>query len=246
MSRVPKRLKKEPLIEAIWQVLFESPNAGEALPGLLYSRLRQDYPSVQLHRLPTAEIPAAVAENDPNLRFAVKVRLEPPEAPYVWQVGDRVATLNCRKPYVGWQQFKTAILDLVQIMEQSDLVPRPERHSLRYIDFLTLDKPPDLSALQIEMRLGTRPVIKLPLNVRLELPDGDFHHVVQIVTPAEVRLRTESRDGSVVDLETYLTKAPESWEQVREQLEALHDQSKKLFFTQLLTPDAIQALDPEY
>jgi len=29
MDRIPKRLTKEPLVEALWQLQFESPGAGE-------------------------------------------------------------------------------------------------------------------------------------------------------------------------------------------------------------------------
>ncbi len=247
MNPIPKRLRKEPLIEAIWQVQFESPYAGDALPGLLYARLRSSGSAdVNLHRLPAAEIPAALARTDPALRFAARVRLESPAQPFLWQVGERVATLNCRKPYAGWDTFKAAILDLIQTIEESGLVPQPQHHSLRYIDLLELDEAPDLAALQLSIQLGAHPVKKLPLQMRLELPDGDCLHVVQIATPAQVQLPEGLCNGSVVDLETFGTKPAESWEQVRRQLETLHDRSKQLFFTHLLTPEAIQALDPEY
>ena len=74
----------------------------------------------------------------------------------------------------------------------------------------------------------------------------DCLHVVQIATPAQVQLPEGLRNGSVVDLETFVTKPAESWEQVRDQLDALHDRSKQLFFEHLLTPQAVAALEPEY
>ena len=66
MNPLPRRLKKEPLIEVVWQVQFE----GEQ--GI-----------------------------DPNPRFAPKMLMEEPGGSFIWQVGDRVITLNCRTPYVG-------------------------------------------------------------------------------------------------------------------------------------------------
>lgn len=246
MNLIPKRLKKEPLIEAIWQTQFESPNAGDALPGVLYAKLRQSYPTLQLHRLPTADIPAAVAQYDPNLRFAAKVRLEALEAPFLWQVGDRVVTLNCRKPYVGWQRFREEILGLIRTIEDSGLVPLPQRHSLRYIDLLTLNAPCDLAALQLSMQVGAYPIRHIPLQTRIELTEGEYTHVIQIATPARVQLPDGQQEGSVVDLETFNSVQLQSWEDVRRQLDPLHDRSKQLFFEHLLTPDAIQALEPEY
>ena len=86
MNHIPKRLRKEPLIEAIWQVQFDSPGAGEALPGLLYATLLKDHPNLQLIRLPIADIPASVAQMDPNLRLAAKIRLDEPGGVFLWQV----------------------------------------------------------------------------------------------------------------------------------------------------------------
>lgn len=246
MNIVPKRLKKEPLIEVIWQVQFEGNGAGDALPGILYDRLRKNYVDIRLQRLPAADIPAAVAQTDPNLLFAAKVRLESADTPFLWQIGERVATLNCRKPYVGWKAFKDEILDLMQTLESSGLVSKPHGHSLRYINLMTIAEPPDLSPLQMNMQLGEYSVKKLPLKTRLELPDGEYLHVVQIATPAQVQLPEGKRNGSVVDIETYATKIAESWAQAGEQLDTLHERSKRLFFEHLLTAEAIEVLEPEY
>lgn len=246
MKPIPKRLKHEPLIEAIWQVQFDSLEASEVLPGLLYARLRQTYPDLRLHRLPTADLPAGLAQVDPNLGLAAKIRLEAPDAPFLWQVGARVATVNCRKPYAGWPRFNAAILDLIQTLENSGVVPQPQRHSLRYIDLLTLDEPPDLSAFQMTLQLGGQPIRNLPLQMRLELPDEGCSHRIQIATPAQVQLPEGTRTGSVIDLETFASGLVAGWEQVRSQLDMLHDRSKEIFFERVLTPDALQTLEPEY
>ena len=103
MNRIPKRLKQEPLIEAIWQVQFEpmgDMQIGDLLPGMLYAALRNDHPQLQLHRLPAADIPPQVAQIDPNLRHVAKYRMEEAGLPFLFQVGDRTVTLNCRRPHV--------------------------------------------------------------------------------------------------------------------------------------------------
>ena len=188
MNSIPIRLKKEHLIGAIWQVQFDSPAAGDALPRLLYASLRKQYPEVRLQRLPAASILPIVAGTEPSVQLAAKVRLDAPQAAFIWQIGDRVATVSCRKPYAGWSRFKACILDLIQTMEESGLVPSPQRHSLRYMDLLALDEASDLSALPLE---------------------------------------TLSRENAV------------SWSQVRDQLDLLHDRSKRLFLEHLLTDQAL-------
>jgi uncharacterized protein (TIGR04255 family) len=245
---IPKRLKQEPLIEAIWQIQFEPANnqpIGDLLPGVLYSALKTIYPDLRIHRLPIADIPAPVAQFDPNLRLAAKYRIEEPDSPFLFQTGDRVITVNCRKPYAGWSAFKEKILTMLQFAKNSGLI-QPQRHSIRYIDLLGLDPAPDLTALQISLEVGGEEVHRLPLQMRLELPDGDYVHVVQISTPAEVQISGGSQAGTILDTETFAVAAPESWDAVERQVDFLHDHSKTLFFDKLLTPEAIKRLEPEF
>ena len=246
MNRIPKRLKKEPLIEAIWQVQFESHNAGEVLPGVLFTKLKKRHRALQLRRLPAADIPSPVAQIDPNLRYITKVLTEEPEGAFLWQVGDRVVTLNCRKPYTGWKAFKEAIESLVDDMKICGLVPQPQRHSLRYLDLLTLKPAPDLSALRLKITLGNHTIGQHNLQMRLEVPTEDCIHVVQVVTPAHANLPEGTQTGTLVDLETIARTEPEDWENVLKQLDTLHTESKEIFFRHILKKETIQKLEPEY
>jgi len=249
MNQIPKRLNKEPLIEAIWQAQFEPKEGlpvGDLLPGILYSALKADCPNLQLHRLPTADIPAPVAQFDPSLRLAAKYRMEEPGSPFLFQVGDRIVTMNCRKPYAGWLSFNEQILKLIEIIENSGLVPTPTRHSLRYIDLLCLDPAPNLKALQVKFQIGQWHLENRPLQMRVEIPDGDCNHVIQIATPAEAHLPEGRAQGSVIDLETFSNQQPDSWQDVRIQIDQLHDRSKAVFYQQLLTAEAIALMEPEY
>lgn len=249
MNLIPTRLREEPLVEAIWQAQFEPTNGlpvGDLLPGILYSALRVEHPNLQLHRLATADIPAPVAQFDPNLRFSAKYRIEEPGSPFLFQVGDRIVTLNCRKPYAGWSSFKKRILKLVEVIEGSGLVPTPMRHSLRYIDLLCLDPAPSLKALQVNFQIGQWRLEDRPLQMRVEIPDSECNHVIQIATPAEANLPEGKLQGSVIDLETSFVSPPESWQDVRSQIDQIHDRSKAVFYQQLLTTEAIALMKPEY
>ncbi len=101
--RIPIRLDKEPLLEAVWEIRFGTEGdlpVGEMLPGILYQILRGTYPTIV--RLPAADIPRPIAQVDEALRFIPTIRLEgPPGTPFAIQVGDRVVSLNNRRPYSG-------------------------------------------------------------------------------------------------------------------------------------------------
>lgn len=246
MAMVPKRLKKEPLVEVVWQLQFEAPGAAEVLPGLLFTKLQADYPDLHIERLPTAELPAFISQEDPNLRFAAKVRIKASNSPLVWQVGDRVVTVNCAKPYIGWDSFYKNIATVIRILEESHLISNPLRHSLRYIDLISLDKEPDLSALQLDLKIGSYQVNQFPVQMRVEIPEATVKHMVQIVSPAEVILLDGKHRGTLIDLETLSRKELSSWTELQEDLEQLHYASKAFFFTELLTNRTIEKLEPEY
>lgn len=248
-TRIPKRLRLEPLVEAVWQVHFEPSSnrpLGDILPGVLFTSLRNQIPNLQLNRLPVADIPPPVAALDPNLRHAPKYRIEAPEWPFLFQAGDRVITINCRQPYMGWGSFKAKICELVDVLEYSGLIPEPLQHSLRYIDLLTLESPPILSSLRMSLNIGENVITDRPLQLRVELPDQDCLHVLQIVTPAQVRVSEGEKLGSLIDLETIAILPQKNWPSVRDGLEILHTASKTMFFRQVLTSEAIERMKPEY
>lgn len=246
MNALPKRLRKEPIIEAIWQAQFDSGQGiGDLLPGILFTELRKSHPALQLRRLPSADIPAAIAQIDPNLRFTPKMLMEEPGGSFIWQVGDRVITLNCRRPYVGWARFKEAVEALSRIVEGSGLIAQLQRHSLRYIDLLTEELANDLSVLRVAMSVGDR-TIRDRVQMRVEIPEADYLHVVQIATAAQVNLSGSQLTGTIVDLETLPASPTRDWSSVRAQLGELHDRSKEMFFRQILTDESVFKLDPEY
>ena len=249
MKKVPRRLELEPLVEVIWQVKFEpqpKTSVGDLLPGVLYSTLKATRPGVLLHPLPAASIPSTIARNDPNLRFAPKYRLEDPESPILYQVGDRFVGLHCKKPYVGWERFKELLFALMETLKDSGLVPVPQSHSLRYIDLLTLDPAPDLSALQLDLTIGKQVIASRPMQLRLELPDEHFTHVLQIATPAQANLSEGPSEGTIIDLETSKNQPPIDWPATHEEVNSLHDRCKDFFFQNILTEEAILKLKPEY
>jgi hypothetical protein len=72
MQRLPILLEHEPLIEAVFEVRFASGDFSEVLPGALFNALD---PKPQLRRLPQADIPRPLRDQDPQLRFTPTMQL---------------------------------------------------------------------------------------------------------------------------------------------------------------------------
>lgn len=242
---VPKRLKKEPLLEAVWEIRFTSDreSVAELLPGLIYKALGTEFPKIE--RLPAANLPYAIVQQDAKLRYVPTVRLE--GSPYSIQIGEHVISLSCRRQYTGWGNFEPKIMELAEILKETSLITRPERFSLKYIDVIPLPGSPSLKPLRIVMKLGAHELTSNPVQLRTELHEDGFIHIIQILSSAQAVLSTGKRfEGLLLDIDTICHREPgEFWSDFPPLLDRAHQLNKNLFF-HLLTDETIDQLEPEY
>lgn len=246
MKRVPLRLGKEPIIEAVWELRFlgGQQSIADILPGLIYGELPKDYSRIV--RLPAADIPQPILVHDPSLRYTPRIRIEANNRAVL--VGERVVSLSVRRPYPGWKMFSDEIATLLDIVEGTGLVKTLERTSLKYIDVIDVGPKPNLAWLDMTVRLGEHELDGEPVQVRAELNDGGLVHIIQAVSPVEVTVAPEEDRARGVLLEIDSIKpigSTEGWSDVKAGLDAIHSASKKMFFS-LLTEKTVAALDPVY
>lgn len=245
-QRIPVRLKREPLLEAVWEIRFQSSNlsVGDLLPGFIYKALSGRYPDIV--RLPIADLPAPVLEQDPSFKYAPRFRLSGTNQAI--QVGGYSVSLSCRRPYSGWTVFSEDILALIGVVRETGLIEHLERFSLKYLDLIELDQPPNLNCLNIELKVGSHQITTRPLNLRTEIQEAGLVHVIQILSPAEASLRDDSNQltGVLVDIDTIRPIGErESWDVLGNDLDEAHSASKAIFFS-LLTEKTVLKLEPQY
>jgi len=245
MYLIPKRLKKEPLLEALWEIRFKSDNesVGELLPGLVFKAMGTAYPKIE--RLPAANLPLYVLQQETTLHYVPTIRLE--GDPYSIQIGKHVVSLSCRRPYTGWGQFEPRIFELAAMLRETNLLTRLERFSLKYIDIIPWSTLPSLKPLQILIKLGEHELTNNPIQLRTELRENGFLHIIQIASSAQAALPTgEIFEGVLIDIDTiYQQESNDFWPDFNHLLKHAHRLSKNLFF-RLLTSEMIDQLEPEY
>jgi len=216
-----EQLKNAPVIEVIWRLDFEEA-VGDMLHGLLFFELQEEgYKSL---KMPGAEIPEAAVLHDPNLSSMVRYRLEKQGSNVLFQLGIHFLTVNCQKPYIGWEGFKQEIDRIIELVQDKC---RPKAHSLRYIDFLTLYDAPSIEGLELKVKLGEEEIKHNPLQIRIEQKEEDFNQVIHVVTPMSVPSFPEEGEGTVVDIETLQNL--ESFEDIDTKLAFLHSQAGDKF-----------------
>src|SRR4030067_624515 len=240
MQTLPKKLKKEPLIDAVFEVRFTSAfPAGSVLPGLLFGKLDGDKKIEQL----LSQIPQVMRDADPNLRFAPLSRLD--WGQFYINVGDRIVAVGFKHPYPGWNSFKPAIIKVMDVLKEAKVIKSVERYSLKYIDLLpATGLREQVSFVNFDVTLAGHKLEDEAFQIRLEIPRDGFIHAVQVVSSATATLHTgETRQGLIVDVDTIANQQGEGFEDLltgfSDKLDAIHHANKKVFFD-CLKPQTIK------
>jgi len=245
-SGLPKKLKKEPLIDAIFEVRFSCRvPASMIVPGILFNALTGEK---KLESLPISQLPKNVRDADPNLKFAPISRID--WGKYFVNVGDYSLSISCKYPYVGWSSFKPAIITVINALHSSNIVGMVERCAIKYVDMIPLsDNKQKVSMINLKLGIAGHELKQEPYQLRIEIPRDGYVHAVQVVSSAKAKLHTgKEMEGLIVDIDTFSLQnisMQSLLEGFSEKLEALHASNKTMFFD-CITPDALKSLEPIY
>ena len=188
--------RSDPIQEALCELRFRKPTSGWALlPGLLYERLRDDYPAEPIQDSSGFNIgPIPGGPNVAQVQFMMgqgvpgRIRLCSEDNSEQLLIAGNSITVSCLRPYKGWTRFRERIVRVVQNLDEVfedgfDL----ERIGVRYINKVT-------SALdEVDKYFGVKPVqySEVPLKLanficRSELPLIEDENTLIVATFASV------------------------------------------------------------
>lgn len=246
-TSLPIKLKKEPLIDAIFEVRFHSNiSASVVLPGVFFNELTGNK---NIEALATAQLPKALRDADPNLRFAATNRID--WGKFFINIGDFNVSISCQYPYPGWDTFKAGIIEVVKILQKSGVVKNVERYSLKYVDLLPVTTGKSkASMLNINMSIAGHVLEDESFQFRIEILKDELIHAVQLVSSAKAVLHTGVvKDGMIVDVDTLAMLNNISInslvEGIEDKLDVIHAANKKMFFD-CLHAETLTSLEPTY
>ncbi len=131
-----EKLKNPPLIEAVCEFRWVETSPWDwTIPGQLFERIKEDFPDRS--ELGFAQ-PRQADDQGANIVQTVAVpllvRLSRRDGSAIVQIGQRLLSVNCLKPYPTWESFKSLI---IQIYGEYSTVAEPtalDRVGLRYIN----------------------------------------------------------------------------------------------------------------
>ncbi len=242
---LPAKLRKSPLLEALFEVRFVPvvPGAGDVLPGLVFASLRSKYPDVE--QLPVAAVPRAVRASQEGLVYQASHRLQGPSGGSI-QLGDRLAAVSTTA-YPGWDSFRAMILEVLDVLGKTGLIKTVERFSFRYINVLPVSSDQkQLPLLNIHVELLGKVPNERGFLLRSETDEGDITCKLQIAPNAMAKgPHNVEISGLLVDIDAVVKAPPQTFIGApATELDEAHDAVKRTFFS-LLTKAALADLGPE-
>jgi uncharacterized protein (TIGR04255 family) len=246
-SKLPSRLKKEPLVEAVFESRFVSEvDASDILPGFLHTVLNG---GVQIERLPLGELPKLVREQDANLASQPLVRVHAGQFTYL--IGSKSLGIACNLPYPGWSTFNAAIESMLGYLEKSSIATAITRYSMKYVDIVeSHDVAESVARANVSIKVGNHQLVDEAFKLQMTVREDAILHLVEmgapgfaVITPATQRTGLLVSIDSIV--ETNVMPLAQFMNGSSGRLKKLHASNKAMFFD-CLTPSTILHLEPVY
>ena len=240
--KIPKRLKRNPIIDAVAEVRFTSSLPSEVIIGVVYDNVKDKFG--QPKPLPIMQLPAELREKDPNLRYQACYRFEKPGN--VLLVGSHNVALSTI-PYTDWAAVIPLLTDLLATFEHIKLFQSVERIGLRYINFFEKLNIFEHSTLSIEVK--NQSIAAQSIVLRTETAIEGFNVITSVSNTAQAVLAGEAKEGSILDLDIAKDSPEFHGEPLPNALLRLFTDANKLAddaFFGLINQELVAKFEPEY
>ena len=239
-ERLPVRIAPCPIVEAIFEARFVSPEPWATMPGLLFAQVREKYP--QQKSLPPAQLPEEFRRQIPGLKNAPLIQFHGES--FLIQLGPRMVAL-ATKPnvYPGWGVIEQELKWLLERLKAAGFIGETERLSSRYIDFFGGDVFTDL---RLDLRANDQPLRGMQTDVTTVLRRGPLTIRLHVSNAAIVAAKDGPKPGSILDLDaSFGASSVDLFENGLARFSEAHDAIKGLFFG-LIKPELLAKLNPTY
>lgn len=241
--RIPKRLARNPIIDATTELRFSSAVPTDAVIGLVYATLKSTFGKPE--NLPILQIPSALREKDPNLRYQACYKFTRPGN--VLLVGPHNVALGTTT-YVDWTSHSQVLEEVLSALTKAGLFSQFERIGLRYINFFDNVNICRHSTLTMAVHGDT--ITNQSLTLRTEVDSEGYKVVTQLANRATVEQGGQSKTGSIIDIDVSkdnldLQAATDTSERLLNFFSAANEIADVAFFN-LLDDGFIKTFGPEY
>lgn len=237
MNNLPKKISPCPIIEAIFEMRFDSNLPDDAIFGVIYSKFRDEYSKVE--QLPILQLPQVVRAQDPNLVYAPHYRLR--NGNTIVQIGPKIFSLANVGEYIGWDSFSELIQNTYRKVEETSVVSYLNRVALRYINIF--DGINILDGANFKASIGGQNLSRERINFSAEITSEQSVSQLKIINSAEAVVSGKKVNGSIIDIDSAVDI--HNFDTFTSAIEYSHNEEKKLFY-KVLGEEFTKTLNPEY
>ncbi len=239
-DRLPVHIDPCPIVQAIFETRFVSPQPWATMPGLLFAQIREKYPEQKT--LPMAQLPEELRRQDPALLILPLIQFLSDN--FLIQLGPRVVSLVTRpNAYPGWSAIAQELNWLLERLKVAGFVGETERLSSRYIDFFGGDI---FTALRLGLQINDQPLRGTQTDVTTILRRDAMSIRLQATNGAIVATKEGPTSGSVLDLDAWFGSLDvDLFGNGLARFAEAHHAIKGLFFG-LIKPELLSKLNPTY
>jgi len=236
----PIKLNKSPIVDSICDIRFESSLPLDIVSGILFSALKP-LNIKDIQKLPVLEMPESMRTVDPNLLYAPYYHAKIGELTV--QLGGRMVALSSPMPYIGWDDFRPQIRDIIEKIIGTGVISQVKRVAIRTVNFFEVDIMENS---------------KFSVDTPILLNNKQYHYtdhyeedsLIIKTTIANKATRqvstTESIEGSIIDIDSYIeTPIGANLDIMLANIDKAHTEGKSIFFD-LLNADFMETLEPVY
>jgi uncharacterized protein (TIGR04255 family) len=236
MARIPRKLKNDPIVEALFELRFTSSEISEVVVGKLASW--EQWKRFTKQRLPVADVPTTMREQDPNLIYQPVLQLQS-EGNRVVKIGPRVLSYHALPPYPGWAVFEPELTSCTEQLFSTLSDVTATRFGFRYINVLTKDHLIEsLQDLNFDIRLEGQ-TLTCPTNLNYQRTWTAKHNSLVRIASKEFVQNPAAHLAALVDVDIFTPEQFKSTTGTEAQgwIGEAHEILKKEFFN--LLPEAI-------
>jgi uncharacterized protein (TIGR04255 family) len=245
MNKLPRKLKKDALVEVLFEVRFSTSTLPEVFIGKLIAAISALESGMLIERLPMADVPAPIRKSDPNFAYQPTIQIKNKDGNRIARISEMAASWHAVSAYPGWPAFRKEIEKFNKAVAGAVEGTTVERFALRYLNFLNAKdhNVRGLADVTIDVMIG-KIVLDAPLNVQYQRTADGQTLAVRVATPEYVQPgRTDF--SLFIDLDVYSKPGEKlGLEQTMKWVKTAHTSIKQQFFT-LLKPEVLQSLVEE-
>lgn len=206
MAKLPQKLKKDAIAEAICEIRFVSQESNE-VPELVIGQLAgyQRWSNFQRKRLPASEVPSSIRRQLPDFQNQPVMEFRSEQSARVVKIGSNVISYHALAPYPGWTNFQPELEELVNFVFGTFTGFQAARLGFRYVNLLTAGDHhlSDITSLNYSIQVaGTK--LQAPLNLNYQVARDSMHNVlVRIASPEFVTGHTKGPFVALIDIDIF-------------------------------------------